>query len=139
MQTGWITLIVMLASGYISGPLDFIQIAKSSVLFFDKQFTLSFYDDQLMHLERVIEMRFNLYKKIIYNVSISQYDAHLENVILHLCKEYFQSSEEEEINQSIAMLWNFSKETSLEKRLDILCQLDENWLMNIFKQLGFTS
>lgn len=127
----------MLASGYISGPLDFIEIAKSSVLFFDKQFALSFYDDKLMHLERVIEMRFNLYKKIIYNVSISQYDAHLENVILHLCKEYFQSSEEEEINQSIAMLWNFSKEPSLEKRLDILCQLDENWLMNIFKQEYF--
>jgi len=130
----------MLASGYIGGSIDFIRIAKRAILVErKKQFKISFFDSELIDIEHMIEMRFNLYKKIIYNHKISVIDSLLENVILYLAKKYLKSSntENEPIN-SISMLWKFLDESNSEKKLDIISQLDENWIITLFKKEYFT-
>ena len=128
----------MLASGYISGPMDFIRIAKRVVLIENKnKFALSFFDSEIIDIEHMLEMRFNLYKKIIFNNKIAATDTHLENVILYLAKNYFKDDNESNTTDSISMLWRFLDEIDLEKRLDIITQLDENWLITIFKKEYF--
>ncbi len=130
----------MLASGYIGGSIDFIRIAKRAILVQNKkQFTISFFDSELIDIEHMIEMRFNLYKKIIYNHKISVIDSLLENVILYLAKKYLKSTniDDEQIN-SISMLWKFLDEENNEKKLDIISQLDENWIITLFKKEYFT-
>ncbi len=129
----------MLASGYISGAVDFIRITKQAVLIkHNDKFDLSFFDSELIDIEHMLEMRFNLYKKFIYNYKISSTDSLLENVILFLAQNYFIDSEDN-INpiDSISMLWNFLDEKNLEKRLDIISQLDENWIITLFKKEYF--
>jgi HD superfamily phosphohydrolase len=128
----------MLASGYITGAIDFIRIAKVSVLVYEKSnFHLCFFDNELMNIEQVLEMRFNLYKKIIFNYDIAATDTHLENVILYLAKEYFQSQKIEKIYRNISMIWRFLEIENLDKRLDVISQLDENWLITILKKEYF--
>ncbi len=128
----------MLASGYIGGAVDFIRIAKQSVLIeYNDTFILSFFDSEIIDIEHMLEMRFNLYKKIIFNHKITATDTHLENVILYLAKNYFQEDNISQITDSISMLWKFLLEQDLEKRLDIITQLDENWLITLFKKEYF--
>lgn len=129
----------MLASGYITGAVDFIRVAKASILVFENnKFHLSFYDSELMNIEQVLEMRFNLYKKIIFNYDIAATDIHLENVIYYLCKEYLKSNKnDEKINKNISMLWRFTNIKDTDKMLDTILQLDENWLITIFKKEYF--
>ena len=130
----------MLASGYIGGSIDFIRIAKRAILVENKkEFKISFFDSELIDIEHMIEMRFNLYKKIIYNHKISVIDSLLENVILYLAKQYLKSSNEDD-NQvnSISMLWKFLDEENSEKKLDIISQLDENWIITLFKKEYFS-
>ena len=128
----------MLASGYIGGAVDFIRIAKQSVLIeHNDRFILSFFDSEIIDIEHMLEMRFNLYKKIIFNHKITATDTHLENVILYLAKNYFQEDNISQITDSISMLWKFLDEQDLEKRLDIITQLDENWLITLFKKEYF--
>ena len=56
----------MLASGYITGPNDHIRITKQAVLVKqDNKFHLSFFDMSLIDIEHMLEMRFNLYKKVL--------------------------------------------------------------------------
>ncbi|WP_228712642.1 HD domain-containing protein [Halarcobacter mediterraneus] len=129
----------MLASGYITGANDHIRITKQAVLVEkDKFFYLSFFDMSLIDIEHMLEMRFNLYKKVIYNHGIAKTDALLENVVQFLSSKYFEKEEvEDKIFNHISMLWKFQKETNPSKKLDIISLLDENWLISLFKNEYF--
>ncbi len=129
----------MLASGYITGANDHIRITKQAVLVEkDKFFYLSFFDMSLIDIEHMLEMRFNLYKKVIYNHGIAKTDALLENVVQFLSSKYFEKEEtEDKIFNHISMLWKFQKETDPSKKLDIISLLDENWLISLFKNEYF--
>mgnify|MGYP000899847015 FL=1 len=129
----------MVASGYIGGPNDFIRITKQTILTKkSKKYKIAFYDMALMDIEHMLEMRFNLYKKIIYNFNISKKDALLENVIFYLCNKYFsnEKSKDSAFN-NISMLWKFLEEKDDEKRLDNISLFDENWLISLFKSEYF--
>ena len=129
----------MLASGYITGANDHIRITKQAVLVKEnEEYYLSYFDMSLIDIEHMLEMRFNLYKKVIYNFGIAKTDALLENVIQYLSSKYFSSKKENlKLNDSISMLWNFSKHKDFENRLDTISQLDENWLISLFKEKYF--
>lgn len=129
----------MLSSGYIGGANDNLRVAKNSCLVKEKNYQLSFQDFALIDIEHILEMRFNLYKKVIYNHSISKTDWALEYVIEFLSKKYFDTNIfYDKISSScIAMLWSFFEEKDLNKRLDIVSMLDENWLISLFKKEYF--
>lgn len=130
----------MVASGYIGGPNDHIRITKHTVLVKNNnKFEMSFFDMGLIDIEHMLEMRFNLYKKVIYNFSISKTDALLENVIYYVSRKYFKEENKEgaKISDNIAMLWTFHREKDEEKKLDIISMLDENWLISLLKQEYF--
>lgn len=129
----------MVASGYIGGPNDFLRITKQTILVKKgKKYKLSFYDMALIDIEHMLEMRFNLYKKVIYNFTISKKDALLENVIFYLCKKHFLKDEKKEsIFNNISMFWKFLSEVDLEKKLDNISLFDENWLISLFKSEYF--
>lgn len=127
----------MLASGYITGPNDHIRITKQAVLVQnDGKFYLSFYDMSLIDIEHMLEMRFNLYKKVIFNHGIAKTDTLLESVVQYLANKYFEDENEEKISNSISMLWNF-KNQNKQKELDTISMLDENWLISLFKNRYF--
>lgn len=128
----------MLASGYITGPNDHIRITKQAVLVKkNNNFYLSFFDMSLIDIEHMLEMRFNLYKKVIYNHGIAKTDALLENVVQYLSTKYFNDEEtQSDILHNISMLWNF-KDKNIEKELDNISMLDENWLISLFKHEYF--
>ncbi|WP_228710906.1 HD domain-containing protein [Arcobacter cloacae] len=128
----------MLASGYITGPNDHIRITKQAVLVEKKDiFYLSFYDMSLIDIEHMLEMRFNLYKKVIFNHGIAKTDTLLESVVQYLSDKYFENEEhEEKLSNSISMLWNFKNENR-QKELDTISMLDENWLISLFKNRYF--
>ena len=129
----------LLASGYISNSADFLRVTREAILIEDANiFKLSFMSSGLADIEHLIESRFNLYKKVFFTHSISRLDTLLEKVITYLSKEYLDSSpKDKKVYQSIAMLWKFSKEKNSEKKLDIISQLDENWLISLFKKEYF--
>lgn len=128
----------MLASGYITGPNDHIRITKQAVLVEkESNFYLSFYDMSLIDIEHMLEMRFNLYKKVIFNHGIAKTDTLLETVVQYLASKYFEDEEnEEKLSNSISMLWNF-KNLNRQKELDTISMLDENWLISLFKNRYF--
>ena len=129
----------MMASSYISGANDFLRITKQAVLIKQKDdFVFSFFDSEIIDIEHMLELRFNLYKKVIYSHKIARTDALLENVILYLASNYFHDNTmvQNELD-SISMLWKFLDEPNEEKRLDIISQLDENWMISLFKQEYF--
>lgn len=128
----------MLASGYITGPNDHIRITKQAVLVEkNDKFYLSFFDMSLIDIEHMLEMRFNLYKKVIFNHGIAKTDTLLESVVQYLSSKYFENKEEDEkLSNSISMLWNF-KNSNKQKELDIISMLDENWLISLFKHKYF--
>lgn len=128
----------MLASGYITGPSDHIRITKQAVLVEQNdKFHLSFFDMALIDIEHMLEMRFNLYKKVIFNHGIAKTDTLLENVVQYLSSKYFNSKEEDsKLSDNISMLWNF-KNKNIEKELDTISMLDENWLISLFKNEYF--
>lgn len=131
----------MVASGYIGAANDHIRITKHTVFVKQKNsYHLSFLDMGLIDIEHMLEMRFNLYKKVIFNHGIAKTDALLENVVIYLSKKYFNEPQKENASQdsSISMLWNFLKEKEDERRLDIISMLDENWLISLFKKEYFT-
>ncbi len=127
----------MLASGYISGAVDLLRITKQAVLTSNKDiYHLSFFDSAILDIEHMLEMRFNLYKKVIFNHQIAKKDAMLENLILYLSKEYFTKQKEQKLND-ISMLWKFLDATDNAKRLDTISLMDENWLISLFKEEYF--
>jgi len=128
----------MLASGYITGPNDHIRITKQAVLVKqNNMFYLSFFDMSLIDIEHMLEMRFNLYKKVIYNHGIAKTDTLLENVVQYLAKKYFKNPKTGEKNSdNISMLWNFDNKNT-ERKLDTISMLDENWLISLFKNEYF--
>ncbi len=129
----------MLASGYITGANDHIRITKQAVFVQENEkYYLSYFDMCLIDIEHMLEMRFNLYKKVIFNHGIAKTDAILENVIQYLSKKYFKDNKKyNKLSNSISMLWDFAKYEDIEKRLDIISLLDENWLISLFKEEYF--
>jgi len=128
----------MLASGYITGANDHIRITKQAVLVQEKsKYHLSFFDMSLIDIEHMLEMRFNLYKKVIFNHGIAKTDTLLENVIEYLADKYFKNPKmDEKTSDNISMLWNFHNR-NIEKKLDTISMLDENWLISLFKNEYF--
>ncbi|MDQ1244043.1 MAG: uncharacterized protein QG565_383 [Campylobacterota bacterium] len=127
----------MLSSGYIGGAVDLLRIAKQAVLTTTQSgYYLSFFDSAILDIEHMLEMRFNLYKKVIFNHQIAKKDAMLENLILHLSREYFINEKEQRVND-ISMLWKFLDDKKSEKKLDTISLLDENWLISLFKEKYF--
>ncbi|MDX4057220.1 HD domain-containing protein, partial [Aliarcobacter skirrowii] len=128
----------MLASGYITGANDHIRITKQAVLVQkESSFYLSFFDTSLIDIEHMLEMRFNLYKKVIFNDGIAKTDSLLETVVQYLSNEYFKDqNNDDKLSNSISMLWNF-KNKNREKELDTISLLDENWLISLFKNRYF--
>ena len=129
----------MLASGYITGPNDHIRITKQAVLVQKKEkFYLSFFDMSLIDIEHMLEMRFKLYKKVIFNHGIAKTDTLLESVVQYLATKYFENGDmNEKISNNISMLWNFKNKDNIEKELDTISMLDENWLISLFKTKYF--
>lgn len=130
----------MMSSGYIGGANDNLRITKHTVLVRNKKsYEISFFDMGVIDIEHLLEMRFNLYKKVIFNHGIAKTDSLLENVISYLSVKYFKNGIFYERNSSncISMLWNFLNEKNDEKRLDIVSMLDENWLISLFKKEYF--
>ncbi|MDD5372822.1 MAG: hypothetical protein PHO62_05290 [Sulfurimonas sp.] len=127
----------MLASGYIGGAVDLLRIAKQAVLTTVKEdYYISFFDSAILDIEHMLEMRFNLYKKVIFNHQIAKKDAMLENLIIYLSNQYFIKEKEQKLGD-ISMLWKFLDEQKDEKRLDTISLLDENWLISLFKEEYF--
>lgn len=128
----------MLASGYITGPNDHIRITKQAVLVKQEdKFYLSFFDMALIDIEHMLEMRFNLYKKVIFNHGIAKTDTLLESVVQYLALKYFKNPKlDETTSDNISMLWNFDNR-NIEKKLDTISMLDENWLISLFKNEYF--
>ena len=126
----------LLASGYISNSADFLRLTKEAILIEEEgAFRLSFMSSGLADIEHLIESRFNLYKKVFFTHNIARLDTLLEKVVTHLSKAYLSNPpKDKKIYQSIAMMWQFPKEENLEKKLDIISQLDENWLISLFKR-----
>ena len=103
-----------------------------------EKFYLSFFDMSLIDIEHMLEMRFNLYKKVIFNHGIAKTDTLLESVVQYLATKYFESVDiNEKISNNISMLWNFKNKDNVEKELDIISMLDENWLISLFKTKYF--
>lgn len=128
----------MLASGYIGGAVDHIRITKQAVLVQNENsYVLTFFDEGLLDVEHMLEMRFNLYKKIIHNHKISLSDTLLENVVWFLSQEYFNQKERPMVSDSISMLWGFIDYINKDEQLDIISQLDENWMITLFKKEYF--
>ena len=128
----------MLASGYIGGAVDLLRIAKQTVLTKTKDgsYYISFFDSAILDIEHMLEMRFNLYKKVIFNHQIAKKDAMLENLIAYLANEYFKTPKDKKAN-NISMLWKFLQPKNFEKKLDTINLLDENWLISLFKEEYF--
>jgi HD superfamily phosphohydrolase len=129
----------LLASGYISTSADFLRLTREAILIeYNNSYKLSFMSSSLADIEHLLESRFNLYKKVFFTHNISRLDTLLETVITYLSKDYLSSpAKEKKIYQSISMMWKFTLESDIEKRLDIISQLDENWLISLFKKEYF--
>ncbi|MDY0328275.1 MAG: hypothetical protein RBR07_08520 [Arcobacteraceae bacterium] len=126
----------MLASGYIGGAVDLLRIAKQSVLTKKKkEYYISFCDSAILDIEHMLEMRFNLYKKVIFHHQIAKKDAMLESLIAYLANQFFVQGKKK--NNDISMLWKFDKVQGLEQKLDTISLLDENWLISLFKEEYF--
>ena len=129
----------MLASGYISTSADLLRITREAILIEDqKEFKLSFLTSALHDIEHLLESRFNLYKKVFFTHNISRLDTLLEKVITFLAKDYLAVVPKDKLlYQTIAMMWKFNAEQNPSKQLDIISQLDENWLISLFKKEYF--
>ncbi len=133
----------MLASGYISTSADLLRITREAILVEEKvddkkEFKLTFMISSLYDIEHLLESRFNLYKKVFFTHNISRLDTLLEKVITFLAKEYLSVTPKDKLMyQTIAMMWKFTSEKNPSKQLDIISQLDENWLISLFKKEYF--
>lgn len=133
----------MLASGYISTSADLLRITREAILVEErverkKEFKLTFMTSTLYDIEHLLESRFNLYKKVFFTHNISRLDTLLEKVITFLAKEYLAVTPKDKLMyQTIAMMWKFNSESNPSKQLDIISQLDENWLISLFKKEYF--
>jgi len=129
----------LLASGYISSSSDLLRIARASIFIEENHsFKLSFNAASLYDIEHLLESRFNLYKKVFFTYKIARLDTLLEKVITYLSKEYLTiSPNDKKVYQTIAMMWKFKEEEEIVKQLDIISQLDENWLITLFKKEYF--
>jgi hypothetical protein len=127
----------MLSSGYIGGAVDLLRVAKQAVLVRTTHgFYNSFFDEAILDIEHTLEMRFNLYKKVIFNHELAKKDAMLEYLIICLSNRYFVRDKRQKVG-SISMLWEFIGIKDKEKMLDLISLLDENWLISLFKENYF--
>ena len=129
----------LLASGYITSSSDFLKITRETILVETKNgFQLTFLTSALYDIEHLLESRFNLYKKVFFTHNISRLDRLLEKVITYLAKHYLSvAPKDKKVYQTIAMMWKFMEERDESRRLDIISQLDENWLITLFKKEYF--
>ncbi len=129
----------LLASGYISTSSDFLRITRETILVEESGvFKLCFLTSGLYDIEHLLESRFNLYKKVFFTHHISRLDTLLEKVITFLSKEFLTiAPKEKKVYETVAMLWKFAGEKNPEKQLDVISQLDENWLISLFKKEYF--
>ena len=128
-----------LASGNISSSSDLLRITREAILVEEEQhFQVSFMTSSLYDIEHLLESRFNLYKKVFFTHHISRLDTLLEKVITFLSKKYLSvSPKDKKVYETIAMMWKFLEEKNSSKQLDIISQLDENWLISLFKKEYF--
>ncbi len=129
----------LLASGYVTSSSDLIRIATQTVIIRDQGvFRLAFFASALYDIEHILETRFNLYKKVFSTHNISRLDRLLEKVITSLSKKYLASpSKEKKQYETIAMMWKVFETKHPGKQLDLISQLDENWLISLFKSEYF--
>ncbi len=125
----------LLASGYVSSSSDLLRVAREAVLIrHNGAFRLSYFTSSLYDVEHVLETRFNLYKKVFSTHNISRLDTLLEKVITFLSQKYLASPpKEKKLYQTIAMMWKVFDQRNRSKQLDLISQLDENWLISLFK------
>ncbi len=129
----------LLASGYISTSSDFLRVTREVILVEENdRFKLCFLTSGLYDIEHLLESRFNLYKKVFFTHQISHLDTLLEKVITFLAKDFLTiAPKEKKVYETVAMMWKFTTEKNPEKQLDIISQLDENWLISLFKKEYF--
>ncbi len=129
----------LLASGYISTSSDFLRVTRETILVEEGGvFKLCFLTSGLYDIEHLLESRFNLYKKVFFTHQISRLDTLLEKVITFLSKEFLTiAPKDKKVYATVAMMWKFISESSPQKQLDIISQLDENWLISLFKKEYF--
>ncbi len=129
----------LLASGYISTSSDFLRVTRETILVEEGGvFKLCFLTSGLYDIEHLLESRFNLYKKVFFTHQISRLDTLLEKVITFLSKEFLTiAPKDKKVYATVAMMWKFVSESSPQKQLDIISQLDENWLISLFKKEYF--
>jgi HD superfamily phosphohydrolase len=125
----------LLASGYVSSSSDLLRVAREAVLIrYNNSYRLSYFTSSLYDVEHVLETRFNLYKKVFSTHHISRLDTLLEKVITFLSQKYLASPpKEKKLYQTIAMMWKVFDRRDRSKQLDLISQLDENWLISLFK------
>ena len=125
----------LLASGYVSSSSDLIRVTREAVLIrHNGTFRLSYFTSSIYDIEHVLETRFNLYKKVFSTHKISRLDTLLEKVITFLSKNYLaMQPKEKKLYQTIAMMWKVFEQRNRSKQLDLISQLDENWLISLFK------
>ena len=125
----------LLASGYVSSSSDLLRVAREAVIIrHNNRYRLSYFTSSLYDVEHVLETRFNLYKKVFSTHKISRLDTLLEKVITFLSKKYLASPpKDKKLYQTIAMMWKVFFQRNRNKQLDLISQLDENWLISLFK------
>jgi HD superfamily phosphohydrolase len=125
----------LLASGYVSSSSDLLRVAREAVLIrHNNSYRLSYFTSSLYDVEHVLETRFNLYKKVFSTHNISRLDTLLEKVITFLSQKYLSAPpKEKKLYQTIAMMWKVFEYRNRSKQLDLISQLDENWLISLFK------
>ena len=128
-----------LASAYVAAGSDLMRLAKEAVLIRHRgAFRLSYFTSALYDVEHVLEMRFNLYKKVFATHNIRLLDTLLEEVIAFLAQRYLaRPPKKRKLYETIAMMWKVLYRKNPQKRLDLLSQLDENWLITLFKSEYF--
>jgi len=116
-----------------------MRLAKEAVLIrHNGAFRLSFFTSALYDVEHVLEMRFNLYKKVFATHNIRLLDTLLEEVIAFLAQRYLaRPPKKRKLYETVAMMWKVLYRKNPQKRLDLLSQLDENWLITLFKSEYF--
>ena len=128
-----------LASAYVASGSDLMRLASEAVMVrFEGAFRLSYFTSALYDVEHVLEMRFNLYKKVFSTHNIRLLDTLLEEVIAFLAMRYLLAPEKKrKVYDTVAMMWKIPYRKNPQKRLDLLSQLDENWLISLFKREYF--
>jgi len=107
----------------------------------EEKFYFTFCDMALSDIEHLIEQRFVLYKKVIYQHDLAKSDGLLEFVIQHLMSEYiFENTKIKGwiLPRRMSVIWEiFSQDIGRSRLIALINQLDENWLNQLLKENYF--